>query len=321
MLTGQNGILNRATEAKEKTAEAKLKEQNVLDNYEEQITNYAGINWDLAKANAKAPEEQKEERNNGVIGIGTDGKAVNMDLWEYTYISENDSYALNDDEVINNLEIENKGYLGDFDENGQIAGTVPVYIKSSSDIEFKPVTDMNNTFRECSKLKIAPKIPETVITMFTTFNSCVNLEIPPILPSKLENMYGLFYNCNSLKYSPEFPKTVTDMAQSFVFCRKIESFPELPPNVISLNGAFAHNPALKKAPSYIPSTAKTMKETFIDCPNLEGTIVIDANPIDYTRCFQKTSLYGNGLTLTGKSNLLEKLINTKSSDANIMLSK
>ena len=228
---------------------------------------------------------------------------------------------LYDDEVINNSKIENKGYLGDFDENGQIAGTVPVYIKSSSDIEFKPVTDMNNTFRECSKLKIAPKIPETVITMFTTFNSCVNLEIPPILPSKLENMYGLFYNCNSLKYSPEFPRTVTDMAQSFVFCRKIESFPELPPNVISLNGAFAHNLALKKAPSYIPATAKTMKETFIDCPNLEGTIVIDANPIDYTRCFQKTALYGNELTLTGRSNLLEKLINTKSSDANIMLSK
>ena len=77
MLTGQNGILNRATEAKEKTEEAKLKEQRMLNNYEEQITNYAGINWDLAKANAKAPEEQKEKRNNGVIGIGTDGKSVN----------------------------------------------------------------------------------------------------------------------------------------------------------------------------------------------------------------------------------------------------
>ena len=48
MLTGQNGILNRATEAKEKTEEAKLKEQRMLNNYEEQITNYAGINWDLA---------------------------------------------------------------------------------------------------------------------------------------------------------------------------------------------------------------------------------------------------------------------------------
>ena len=148
-----------------------------------------------------------------------------------------------------------------------------------------------------------------------------NIKTQDEISKKLENMYGLFYNCNSLKYSPEFPKTVTDMAQSFVFCRKIESFPELPPNVVSLNGAFAHNLALKKAPSYIPATVETMKETFIDCPNLEGTLVIDANPIDYTRCFQKTSLYGNGLTLTGRSNLLEELINTKSSDANIMLSK
>ncbi len=89
-----------------------------------------------------------------------------MDLWEYAYVSENDSYALNDDEVINNSEIENKGYLGDFDEKGQINGTVPAYIKRNNDINFKPVTDMNNTFRECYNLKIAPKIPETVTTMY-----------------------------------------------------------------------------------------------------------------------------------------------------------
>ena len=110
MLTGQNGILNRATEAKEKTEEAKLKEQRMLDNYEEQITNYAGINWDLAKANAKAPENQKEERNNGVIGIGTDGKSVNMDLWEYTKLDDG-TYGLNDSKSLTDAGTKTTGYI------------------------------------------------------------------------------------------------------------------------------------------------------------------------------------------------------------------
>ena len=277
-----------------------------------------GIDWEKAKANAKAPAEQIQERNKGVIGIGTDGKPVNMDLWEYTYISSNDSYALNDSEVINNSGIENKGYLGKF-YNGEIDGSVPNYIKGINDNEFKPVTDMNNTFRECNELIISPKIPETVTTMFTTFNSCVNLKIPPELPTNLENMYGLFYNCNSLEYSPEFPDTVLNMANSFVFCKKIESFPRLPSNVVELNGAFAHNPSLKKAPDIIPKSVEHMKETFIDCPNLEGTIEIDANPSIYVRCFAQTALYGKGLVLTGKSNILNELLNTKSANANIVL--
>ncbi len=59
MLTGQNGILNRVVDAKEKTSIAQHEESSALNNYEEQISNYVGINWEEAKANAKAPEEQK----------------------------------------------------------------------------------------------------------------------------------------------------------------------------------------------------------------------------------------------------------------------
>lgn len=96
MLTGQNGILKKTQEAKDKTAQAEKEEKSMLNDYETQISNYAGVNWNEAKANAKAPEEQKEERNDGVIGIGTDGKSVNMDWWEYTLVSGALGYCLND---------------------------------------------------------------------------------------------------------------------------------------------------------------------------------------------------------------------------------
>ena len=55
MLTGQNGVLNRISEAKEDTLVAQQEEQSTLDMYEDEITNYVGIDWDVAKLNAKAP--------------------------------------------------------------------------------------------------------------------------------------------------------------------------------------------------------------------------------------------------------------------------
>lgn len=129
MLTGQNGILNRTREAKEKTLSAQQEENSILTSYEAQISNYVGIDWEQAKANAKAPEEQKEERNNGVIGIGTDGKVVNMDLWEYTKLDDG-TYGLN---TVNGLDStgssgRNKGYRGAFTDKGEIIGTIPTYI-------------------------------------------------------------------------------------------------------------------------------------------------------------------------------------------------
>ncbi len=78
--------------------------------------------------NAKSTRRTKEERNAGVIGIGTDGKTVNMDLWEYTL--NNGTYALNDIDDIKaeDANTENKGYLGKIID-GKIEGTVPMYIK------------------------------------------------------------------------------------------------------------------------------------------------------------------------------------------------
>ena len=60
-LSGDNGILTRAKEAKEKTIKAQQEEQNILDSYEDELSNYFGIDWEKAKANAKAPENQKKK--------------------------------------------------------------------------------------------------------------------------------------------------------------------------------------------------------------------------------------------------------------------
>ena len=142
-LTGDNGMLTRANDAKEKTEEAEdiekiklamLEAQMGEDGYQELTTDNLG--YELIKDGTKAivsdnedgtkhilfldekkeysldnngniedlnidfdtkyaaPASQDEERNNGVIGIGTDGQPVDMDLWEYTLLDDN-TYALN----------------------------------------------------------------------------------------------------------------------------------------------------------------------------------------------------------------------------------
>src|SRR5699024_6629716 len=76
-LTGDNGILTRAQEAKNKTEEAQKDEENIVSSYEDKINEYAGIDWDTVLANAQKHPEQKAST---AIGVGTDGRAVNMDL-------------------------------------------------------------------------------------------------------------------------------------------------------------------------------------------------------------------------------------------------
>ncbi len=66
----------------------------------------SGIDWDKAKREAKIPEEQK---NKNVIGIGTNGQTVNMDLWKYTYDTVTGGYGLNSKEVFQNIEYNENG--------------------------------------------------------------------------------------------------------------------------------------------------------------------------------------------------------------------
>ena len=344
MLIGQNGILNRATEAKEKTEEAKLKEQSMLDNYEEQITNYAGINWDLAKANAKAPEEQKEERNNGVIGIGTDGKAVNMDLWKYGKMQDG-TYGLNSQSIIDKI-LQNDwsnvtcGYKGKI-VDGKIEETIPQYIKCENDNEFIEVTElpltfyklnelkeisdfpvtlvsMNNTFLHCDNLENVGNIPNSVSTMNSTFSNCTNLKETPVLPSSLTDMSQAFFNCSNLIKTVDIPNNVVYMVQTFMGCEKMENTPNIPYNVKSLSLTFYGCKALKDVPCEIPKSVTNMNGTFTECSNLSGTITINAsingsmiseNKNDYYGIFFNAATNdGCEIKLTGSCSVLKDII-------------
>ena len=367
-LTGDNGILTKATEAKNKTEEAEDIEKIRLaiseaqigeDGYQELNSNNLqeaidgqfegrnvvvsdngdgtftiscldtlkdytisgnnveeGIDWNEAMANAVAPESQNEERNEGVIGIGTDGQPVDMDLWLYSFDTVTNGYGLNSDEVFQNTEynpngtntekINNAGYLGNVIEK-TIEGSIPQYISTDNGKNFIPVTSLYRTFiRE--EISIINKIPNTVVNMMSTFEDCTNLK-KVVLPNSVENinwifnnsglelipnlgnnikyMIGAFANCTSLEYANfEVPKDVEDLTQLFSNCQNLKEVNlVLSDNVKNMRMTLYNCANLEKGPDIIPVNVENLTQTFQGCTKLHGEMTINANPIEYNNCF------------------------------------
>ena len=157
------------------------------------------VDWDaiLADANAnpnkyKHPDQTESED----IGIGTDGKPVNMDYWNWFKdpTLTNNMVALATQDGSGKI----AGYIGGYTTDGQILGKVPQYIKPSSGTEFLPVEMMDSTFFRCSELKIAPEIPTTVKEMDDTFRLCTNLTTASTIPNGVESLISTYSACNSL---------------------------------------------------------------------------------------------------------------------------
>lgn len=284
-LTGDNGILTRAQEAKNKTEQAQKDEENILSSYEDKINEYAGIDWDTVLTNAQKHPDQKTST---AIGIGTDGRAVNMDLWGYTKL-EDGTYALNSEETITAVEEENwsvaqKGYQGTFTENGKIKGSLPQYIKEEIDDTFIEVTDLTYLFYNCTELKVMPQIPSTVKSMNNTFLNCENLEEISSIPYGVINLQSVFSGCTSLKVTPNIPDTVTNMNSAFYLCSNLSSISNFPKNLESLEYTFQNCSKLTEIPE-LPNGVLNMIGTFRGCTSIETGPVIPDSVISMASAF------------------------------------
>ena len=109
----------------------------------------------------KHPEQ---DSSNNDIGIGTDGKPVNLNLWAYEIINGNEIH-------LGRQKVQSiyKGYIGGI-VNGKIIGTVPQYIYINGEGEPYVVTDMKFTFGNCTGMTEAPVIPDTVKSLNMAFD-------------------------------------------------------------------------------------------------------------------------------------------------------
>ena len=348
MLTGQNGILNRAAEAKSKNGTAqnedlvKLSTMDALSqglgtitdaNLKTALNNHIGegkyeitgdatngwtvtvdgkdyrveatgivngngsstgsVNWNkiLEDAN-KNPEsmKHKEQVKSSFIGIGTDGKPVNMDLWKPT--KDGDGWSLMS--IMSAYEQE-YAYNGGIDDDGKIVGKIPQYIYNGEEGKFTEVTDLTYTFLHCTGLRIAPEIPGSVTSMASTFQDCTGLTTAPEIPNSVTNISSTFSGCTGLTTAPEIPNSVTNMSNTFSGCTGLTTAPEIPNSVTNMPSAFSGCTGLTTAPE-IPNSVTDMPSAFSGCTGLTTAPEIPNSVTNMIRTF-----YGcTGLTTAPK---------------------
>ena len=96
----------------------------------------------------------------------------------------------------------------------------------------------------------------------------------------------------------------------------ISESPEIPYGVVSMGSTFQNCTNLKKV-AKIPSTVKNIGYCFVSCVNLEGTIIIDSNPESYNNCFSGAGINSAGITVKGKSTILDEIIANAGDNTNI----
>ena len=238
------------------------------------------------------------------IGIGTDGKPVNLNLWDYEIINGNEIHlGIQPGQTIY------PSYKNENIVNGKIIGTVPQYIYINGEGEPYVVTDMTSAFSGCTDMIEAPVIPDTVYSLFWTFSNCTSLSIPPIIPPSVTNLNNTFVWCSNLKVSPSLPESIRYMSKTFSECINLEEAPVIPDGVEVMYETFRGCTSLKTAPA-IPKSVTSMSRTFYKCTKLQGTIRIDADPTEYDYCFSDAATEGTGLVVTGSSSILDKIIKT-----------
>ena len=325
---GENGLIRSAESARDFYANDTQYTEESIANVESYIDGIiSGIDWDEALANA---EKHPEQVTSTAIGVGTDGKPVNMDLWEYEFDEITNGYGLND-----NVSLEtstsadaSKGYIGtDFSSI-----VIPQYISTNNGEDWTPVTNLDWLFYNCTELEKIDKLPDTVKSMRFTFRGCINLSEVTSLPRKLENMHGTFHSCSALVIAPSIPKSVTNVESTFSQCTSLINAPELPDQATSLYYTFRGCSSLKNAPeipegitnmqctfyectsletppSVIPKSVTNFYDTFYGCTKLSGTIeingsftgsVLENERLDYMYCFG-----GNAATSEGSSLILK----------------
>ena len=344
MVLGQNGIVTKAQEARDKTEHAKQNDLASMDQVVKDMDDILNdsespsVDWDeilkKAEENPDQFRDKEQQSSNKDIGIGTDGKAVNLDKWSYGTDTKNKVAFLKGEQGC----VSYPGYVGEI-ENGRIVGKVPQYIKRDGEDIWCEVKDLTNTFINCDDLVIAPEIPSGATNMRSTFYGCTSLTTAPKIPDGVTNMSRTFRKCTSLTTAPKIPESVTDMSSTFEECTRLTTAPKIPEGVTDMDRTFSDCKGLTIAPEIpegvrnmaltfygcvnlttaptIPSRVTNIAGIFYSCEKLTGVVVINAEQLTansgsgyyrdnngYTDCFFGTEL---PITLKGTSPYLERI--------------
>lgn len=106
-----------------------------------------------------------------------------------------------------------------------------------------------------------------VVDLYFTFEGLSEIIKAPKIPTTVTSMEDTFCGCSGLEIASEIPDGVTNMNDTFTNCIKLTIAPEIPNSVTDMEGTFAECSRLAVAPR-IPSGVINIMQTFIGCTEL-----------------------------------------------------
>ena len=309
MLTGQNGILNRAQEAKEKTEDAVLEEKIKLLTAETLINEYTG------QEEEKTAQELQNELNNqgeNVLVIQWDKYIIfdlnknkeyrvmndgSIEYWGETTLGQvllnaktaNSDQVAQDGSTSNIIGIDNDGntvnmLLWEYNLiKDEKLGKIGTYGLNDAEALTGQANNRSAGYlgQYTSDGKIMGTVPAYISTnygnqyiavasMAHTFYSCNDLIIAPEIPDTVTNMQVTFYKCENLKEPPSYiPDSVVNLSYTFRDCSNILYSPDLGKNITNMTSSF-ENSGITIFNTDLPKALVTMEKTFSNCKKLQS---------------------------------------------------
>ena len=285
-LTGNNGILSRAQDAKAKTEEATLEEKMKLLVAEKTIDEYTG------ESEEKTAQELQKELNaqgENVLVIQWN-KYIIFDLnenKEYRVMSDGNVEYCGTNNIVNELESLsdfNSEYINTDSDGNNVIG---IDIEGNQiDMNLWECTLLNNGTYGLNDedtyncIEYGGDLDNSVRNKGYEGSYTNNGEIIKAVPAYISrdngktyiavtDMYCTFRSDESLKVAPEIPNTVTNMWNTFNGCSSLIEIPWiLPTYITNMESAFFNCKILETSPD-IPENVVNMKTTFYGCESLK----------------------------------------------------
>lgn len=326
MLTGQNGILTQAQNAKSETEKAQDKEKISLAVSEAQIGDNEYQKLDTN--NLQDAIDNQFEGRNVIVSDNGDGKftvSVLDRLKDYIISGNTVQEERNWNEIMKNAvapesqdEERNEGVIGIGRDGNPVDMDLWQYTLSE-----------NNTFalnnegsgpgylgEITSEGEIQGNIPQYIsidngknyykVTDLTrTFVRIEELKKVPSIPTTVTTLRDAFYQCTGLVEVSNLPNGITEMWGTFKGCTSLITIPNFPTKLNSMPYAFENCTSLEKVP-IISDGVTNMCGTFRNCTNLKQILNLPSELNDMSYTFKKcTSLEKVPIIPEKVTNMLE----------------